>query len=423
MAMSRKTRALFCNLAAVALGFAAASASTAVLSAARATEPMRAMTPTVWLLSPGSGQAITGNIVVSATASQDTESLQFLLNGTNLGPAISSGACSMNWNTAAVSDGTYTVSVVAFDAIGGSTTSSPATVVVENTPAQITGVATSAITQTSALITWNTNQLSSSGVDYGPGGYVNSTPLDVNLVVQHAQTLVGLTPGTVYHFRVSSWNGVGLLATSPDFTFTTASGAAPGVPSTPQIAQAPTPQSPGVPGGCLTPDPFVAMGGGTCYNGGWLPPGVVQIANPSPSPTPTPVQGGCLTPDPFVAIGGGTCYNGGWLPRGVVTPPAPTPTQTGVVTPTPTPTPTPRTVQGCATADPFAAMGGGTCFNGGWYPPGMLPAQAKVPAPTSTPTPVPANPGSCGTPDPFVGIPGLHGVCVNGGWYPVRSSH
>jgi hypothetical protein len=28
-------------------------------------------------------------------------------------------------------------------------------------------------------------------------------------------------------------------------------------------------------GGCVTPDPFTAFGGGVCFDGGWLPPGVL----------------------------------------------------------------------------------------------------------------------------------------------------
>lgn len=172
--------------------------------------------------------------------------------------------------------------------------------------------------------------------------------------------------------------------------------------------------------GCLTPDPFVALGGGTCVNGGWFPPGVVAPPTPSPSPTPTPTPapGGCATPDPFVAMGGGTCVNGGWFPPGIVAPPTPTPTPTPAPTPTPTPSPGPP-AGGCVTPDPFLALGGGTCVGGGWYPPsGAPPTPAPTPTPTPTPPPVV---GGCATPDPFVGIPGLHGVCVNGGWYPVRS--
>jgi hypothetical protein len=60
-------------------------------------------------------------------------------------------------------------------------------------------------------------------------------------------------------------------------------------------------------------DPFVALGGGTCVNGGWLPPGI------APNPTPPP-PAGCLTLDPFAAIPGlaGICLNGGWLPTRLV---------------------------------------------------------------------------------------------------------
>ena len=47
-------------------------------------------------------------------------------------------------------------------------------------------------------------------------------------------------------------------------------------------------------GGCRTPNPFVAFGGGRCVNGGWLFPTV-----PAPPPS-APVPG---IPDPFIALG------------------------------------------------------------------------------------------------------------------------
>jgi hypothetical protein len=171
---------------------------------------------------------------------------------------------------------------------------------------------------------------------------------------------------------------------------------------------APTPTPTPNPGGCTTPDPFVALGGGTCANGGWFPPNDAPPPTPSPTPTPAPTAGGCTTPNPFANFGAGVCVNGGWQ---FGTPTAPTPS------PTPTPTPTPVPTQtGCATPDPFVALGGGTCANGGWFPPNAAP-----PPPTPTPTPPPPVPGGCTTPDPFIGIPGLHGVCINGGWVPSGS--
>ena len=58
------------------------------------------------------------------------------------------------------------------------------------------------------------------------------------------------------------------------------------------------------------------MGGGVCYNGGWLPPGINPpsgATTPPPPPPPT-TQGGCATPNPFITMPGliGACYNGGW---------------------------------------------------------------------------------------------------------------
>jgi glucose/arabinose dehydrogenase len=158
-------------------------------------------------------------------------------------------------------------------------------------------------------------------------------------------------------------------------------------------------------GSCTTPDPFAAIGGGTCVNGGWLPPGMAPPGSSTPAPQPSSSTGSCSTPDPFVALGGGTCINGGWLPPGA---PLPAPPDSG--TPSPPPAPPPSSTAACSTPDPFAALGGGTCVNGGWLPPGMVPPGGTTPLPPTT------SPGGCTTPDPFVALGG--GTCVNGGWLP-----
>jgi hypothetical protein len=116
--------------------------------------------------------------------------------------------------------------------------------------------------------------------------------------------------------------------------------------------------APPAPGGvivhreCILPDPFTALGGGTCVNGGWVPPVVPQSVAPTP--------GGCTTADPFTSLGGGTCINGGWLPPGM-----------GTAAPAPSPTPAPAAPTGCSIPDPFTSIGGGICRNGGWIPRGM----------------------------------------------------
>jgi hypothetical protein len=141
-------------------------------------------------------------------------------------------------------------------------------------------------------------------------------------------------------------------------------------PQQPPLPPLPPPSPPTPAPGCATPDPFTSLGGGTCSNGGWLPPGMVPPGvNPNPPPAPAPpapTSGGCTTPDPFAALGGGMCFNGGWWPPGL-TPPGVDPN------PQPAPTPPPPTSGACTTPDPFVSLGGGTCFNGGWWPPGLLP--------------------------------------------------
>ena len=77
-------------------------------------------------------------------------------------------------------------------------------------------------TGTSAAITWTTNEIATSQVEYGTtSGYGSSVPLSTLLVTSHAQTINGLTPGTLYHYRVRSRDAWGNLALGSDQTFTT----------------------------------------------------------------------------------------------------------------------------------------------------------------------------------------------------------
>ena len=144
---------------------------------------------------------------------------------------------------------------------------------------------------------------------------------------------------------------------------------------------------------CTGPDPFASLGGGTCYKGGWLPPGMpipgAQPATPAPA---APVAASvCATPDPFAALGGGTCYNGGWLPPGMAVP--------GGQGAAPVPA-APVAPSACTTPDPFAALGGGSCYDGGWLPPGIaVPGGRGATAPeppVGTPEPNPAPAGAVG---------------------------
>jgi hypothetical protein len=82
-------------------------------------------------------------------------------------------------------------------------------------------VQSSAITNTSATITWTTDQASSSQVDYGTtSAYGSSSALSQTLVTSHSVQLSGLTANTTYHYRVDSTDAGGTTS-SGDVTFTT----------------------------------------------------------------------------------------------------------------------------------------------------------------------------------------------------------
>jgi hypothetical protein len=95
-------------------------------------------------------------------------------------------------------------------------------------PPVISNLTVSGITNTTATITWTTDEASTSQANYGvTTTYTLSSTLDPTLVTSHSVTLTGLTPGTLYDFDVMSTNSVSLSTTSSNATFTT-TGTAPG---------------------------------------------------------------------------------------------------------------------------------------------------------------------------------------------------
>jgi len=92
------------------------------------------------------------------------------------------------------------------------------------TPPVISSVSSSNITPNSATITWTTDEPSTSQVEYGPTtAYGYQTSINLTLVTSHSVNLNGLSPGTLYHYRVKSKDAAGNEAISSDYTFTTVS--------------------------------------------------------------------------------------------------------------------------------------------------------------------------------------------------------
>jgi hypothetical protein len=88
-------------------------------------------------------------------------------------------------------------------------------------PPAITAISVSGITTTTAIVTWTTDQPSSSLVEYGETTSYGSNAGDPALKQSHSVTLTGLAPGTMYHYRTTSANSHALASSSADLTFTT----------------------------------------------------------------------------------------------------------------------------------------------------------------------------------------------------------
>jgi len=158
-------------------------------------------------------------------------------------PAPSAGSCSSNTNGykcnsvntdpqtvsyTYTTSGTYTAKVIAERGTALPAEARTATISVNNpsdtTSPIISNISTSNITQTSAVIAWQTNEPATSQIEYGlTTSYGSQTTLDSNLTTSHSQTLSTLSPGALYNFRVISKDGSGNQSVSINYTFTTTS--------------------------------------------------------------------------------------------------------------------------------------------------------------------------------------------------------
>ncbi|MDD5687363.1 MAG: chitobiase/beta-hexosaminidase C-terminal domain-containing protein [Elusimicrobia bacterium] len=95
----------------------------------------------------------------------------------------------------------------------------------DTTPPTISAVTTPSITGSGIVITWTTNELATSKVEYGlTTSYGSETPVtDTDGVYNHSVTLSGLTENTVYHYRMVSVDMNGNPTTTGDYSFTTIS--------------------------------------------------------------------------------------------------------------------------------------------------------------------------------------------------------
>jgi concanavalin A-like lectin/glucanase superfamily protein/Big-like domain-containing protein/purple acid phosphatase-like protein len=197
--------------------------------------------PTVSLGSPLASSTLSGTVTVSANAGDNlgVASVQFLLDGADLGSEITTAPYSVDWDTSTATAGTHILSAIAKDAAGNSTTANSVAVttfLIELPPA-ISSVAVSVTGSSTATVSWVTSQLANSQVAYGTSAnYGSATTLNTSMATSHSYALTGLNAGTTYHYQVISSNASGIQALSLDQTFTTAAAGSGGATTLPNAS-------------------------------------------------------------------------------------------------------------------------------------------------------------------------------------------
>jgi len=97
------------------------------------------------------------------------------------------------------------------------------TTTADTTAPTISNVSAISIADTTATITWNTDEGATSKVEYGAtsGDYTLSTAISENLDFNHSASLSELTANTTYYYHVISTDANENMATSTEYSFTT----------------------------------------------------------------------------------------------------------------------------------------------------------------------------------------------------------
>jgi hypothetical protein len=98
--------------------------------------------PTAAIAAPAAGQTVSGTVTLtaSASASAGIASVQFVVDGSNVGPPITAAPYSFSWNSAGVANGTHSVSAVASDTQGNKVSAAAVSIIVGNSAAPATTV-------------------------------------------------------------------------------------------------------------------------------------------------------------------------------------------------------------------------------------------------------------------------------------------
>jgi len=155
--------------------------------------------PSVSITAPVAGATVSGSVTVTANASDDVGvvGVQFQLDGLPLGGTVTTAPYSVGWNTSTATNGSHSLTAVAWDAAGNQTTSMAVAVIVSNIGGQVT-------------LAWDLDTdptVVGYKVYVGTASGVYTLNIDAGNVTTF--TVTGLQSGTVYYFAVTAYDQFG----------------------------------------------------------------------------------------------------------------------------------------------------------------------------------------------------------------------
>jgi hypothetical protein len=167
-----------------------------------------------------SGATVSGTSqAVSANASDvvGVAGVQFKLDGANLGAEDAMAPYSASWNTTTSTNGSHTLTALARNLLGLTTTSTPVTVTVANPLSAPTGLSATSPSATQVALSWTASQGAASYKVYRNGAQVGGTSTTTYLDT-------GLIGATTYSYAVSASDGTVDSAQSSAVLVTTPTG-------------------------------------------------------------------------------------------------------------------------------------------------------------------------------------------------------
>ncbi|MCI0703401.1 MAG: DUF4082 domain-containing protein [Planctomycetia bacterium] len=191
--------------------------------------------PTVLLTGLTPNSTVGGSLILSAIAADNVGvvGVQFKANGTNIGSEVTNSPYSTVWNTAGLSAGTYSITAVARDGAGNTTTSTAISVTVDSEAPSVTNQtpvanATGIPTNIAPTITFSESiqlgYLSFVLTDAGGNPHAATISYDDAAKTASLHPLATLEPSTTYTLTVSGVRDLvgNVMSSSTTWSFTTA---------------------------------------------------------------------------------------------------------------------------------------------------------------------------------------------------------